>query len=229
METKRIKDFTDEERLAIIRRTEEIGCKETAKEFNTSIRTVEYFRFTYAPKKGISIAKVPRIKARSDGTRTFADLTDEERLSIIRRAEEVGYKKTAEEFNTSFDTIGYCRNKYARKKGIPVVNLSLLGNKARVSSKNTFTKTFADLEHPAVIHGTEEVGYQKAGEEFSENLNSDENVKDTPVVADISDTQTVLNDDLFSLKLENEFLKTKLALINEQLKKMAEAVKNMIS
>ena len=127
METKLkcIKDFTDEERLAIIRRTEEIGCKEAAKEFNTSIRTVEYFRFTYAPKKGISIAKVPRVKARSDGTRAFSDLTDEERLSIIRRAEEAGYQKAAEEFNTSIKVVSYCRHVYAPKKGIPVVNLNL--------------------------------------------------------------------------------------------------------
>ncbi len=54
---KKIKEFSHEERLAIIETYKQIGPSKTAKKFDTSTRVVGYMLYSYAPKCGISVRK----------------------------------------------------------------------------------------------------------------------------------------------------------------------------
>lgn len=148
---KTAQDFTDEEKLEIIAETDKLSLKDVADEYGTSPETVMYLRYGYAPKKGIAISKKDTVlsKAYDSGLRKIKDLTDEERVAIIHRSDEIGIQETAKEFNVSVRTVGYCRVEYARRKGITVRNL--LKNKSESSVPTYIPASVSASTHVPLI------------------------------------------------------------------------------
>lgn len=146
---KTIADLTDNEKASILARTNEASIKDVAEEFDVSPETVT--DLIYAPKKDINISEQPTIKP----LKKLGDLTDEDRLAIIRMSDEIGIPQTAQNFNTSIRNVSYCRFEYARKKGITVKNLTNRNNRNNRNKKNsapvieTAIKTVADVAEAA--------------------------------------------------------------------------------
>lgn len=146
---KTIADLTDNEKASILARTNEASIKDVAEEFDISPETVT--DLIYAPKKDINISEQPTIKP----LKKLGDLTDEDRLAIIRMSDEIGIPQTAQNFNTSIRNVSYCRFEYARKKGITVKNLTNRNNRNNRNKKNsapvieTAIKTVADVAEAA--------------------------------------------------------------------------------
>ena len=143
-------DLTDNERVAIVARTNEVSIKQTAEEFEISPDDV--INLIYGPALPPAPTSVPTLdsndndsklhsdsdkgdKGDNDGDnnnnndntdsgpklRPLRELTDAERMEIIRMSNEIGQPKTAEAFNVSLRTVCYCRNEYAHRKGIDTV------------------------------------------------------------------------------------------------------------
>ena len=146
---KTIADLTDNEKASILARTNEASIKDVAEEFDISPETVT--DLIYAPKKDMDISEQPTIKP----LKKLGDLTDEDRLAIIRMSDEIGIPQTAQNFNTSIRNVSYCRFEYARKKGIAVKNLTNRNNRNNRNKKNsapvieTAIKTVADVAEAA--------------------------------------------------------------------------------
>ena len=146
---KTIADLTDNEKASILARTNEASIKDVAEEFDVSPETVT--DLIYAPKKDMDISEQPTIKP----LKKLGDLTDEDRLAIIRMSDEIGIPQTAQNFNTSIRNVSYCRFEYARKKGITVKNLTNRNNRNNRNKKNsapvieTAIKTVADVAEAA--------------------------------------------------------------------------------
>ena len=146
---KTIADLTDNEKASILARTNEASIKDVAEEFDISPETVT--DLIYAPKKDMDISEQPTIKP----LKKLGDLTDEDRLAIIRMSDEIGIPQTAQNFNTSIRNVSYCRFEYARKKGITVKNLTNRNNRNNRNKKNsapvieTAIKTVADVAEAA--------------------------------------------------------------------------------
>lgn len=143
---KTIADLTDNEKASILARTNEASIKDVAEEFDVSPETVT--DLIYAPKKDMDIPEQPTIKP----LKKLGDLTDEDRLAIIRMSDEIGIPQTAQNFNTSIRNVGYCRFEYAHKKGITVKNLSNRNNRNKKNSADvieTAIKTVADVSEAA--------------------------------------------------------------------------------
>ena len=146
---KTIADLTDNEKASILARTNEASIKDVAEEFDISPETVT--DLIYAPKKDVDISEQPTIKP----LKKLGDLTDEDRLAIIRMSDEIGIPQTAQNFNTSIRNVSYCRFEYARKKGITVKNLTNRNNRNNRNKKNsapvikTAIKTVADVAEAA--------------------------------------------------------------------------------
>ena len=139
---KTIADLTDNEKASILARTNEASIKDVAEEFDVSPETVT--DLIYAPKKDMDISEQPTIKP----LKKLGDLTDEDRLAIIRMSDEIGIPQTAQNFNTSIRNVSYCRFEYARKKGITVKNLTNRNNRNKKNSApviKTAIKTVADV------------------------------------------------------------------------------------
>ena len=143
---KTIADLTDNEKASILARTNEASIKDVAEEFDVSPETVT--DLIYAPKKDMDISEQPTIKP----LKKLGDLTDEDRLAIIRMSDEIGIPQTAQNFNTSIRNVSYCRFEYARKKGITVKNLTNRNNRNKKNSApviETAIKTVADVAEAA--------------------------------------------------------------------------------
>lgn len=143
---KTIADLTDNEKASILARTNEASIKDVAEEFDISPETVT--DLIYAPKKDMDISEQPTIKP----LKKLGDLTDEDRLAIIRMSDEIGIPQTAQNFNTSIRNVSYCRFEYARKKGITVKNLTNRNNRNKKNSApviETAIKTVADVTEAA--------------------------------------------------------------------------------
>ena len=143
---KTIADLTDNEKASILARTNEASIKDVAEEFDISPETVT--DLIYAPKKDMDISEQPTIKP----LKKLGDLTDEDRLAIIRMSDEIGIPQTAQNFNTSIRNVSYCRFEYARKKGITVKNLTNRNNRNKKNSApviETAIKTVADVAEAA--------------------------------------------------------------------------------
>ena len=87
---KTIADLTDNEKASILARTNEASIKDVAEEFDISPETVT--DLIYAPKKDMDISEQPTIKP----LKKLGDLTDEDRLAIIRMSDEIGIPQTAQ-------------------------------------------------------------------------------------------------------------------------------------
>ena len=133
---KRIKDFTDEEKAAIIARLKRIEPTRVAKEFDTTPQTVAAINNAVKGKKKAT-KKAPAIKM------------TKKRSAILARAEEVGVTQAAEEAGISKWTIFQWR-KQMKKAGMPVTSLKKKSKKAvtkkEVVEQNVSTKNTSSLE-----------------------------------------------------------------------------------
>lgn len=104
---KQAKDFTDEEKVAIIIKAKQIGDKKAAEEFGTTYWVVKHLRKHYKPASlNESANKLFNTLNNSMNTQSTAikkakDFTDEEKAAIIAQTMQIGDIKTAKKFGTS--------------------------------------------------------------------------------------------------------------------------------
>ena len=115
---KHIKDFTDEEKAAIVARLKKIEPARVAKEFDTTWQVV------------VAIAKA------ANKTRTAA-IKLKKRAEILARAEEIGVTQAAEKARISRSTIFQWRKK---------AGMSLKRKSKKVVEKKEVKKTHSSLE-----------------------------------------------------------------------------------
>ena len=216
---KKAQDFTDDEKLAIIEKSNERTVKETAEEFGTSPETVTYLRYNYARRKGISIVK-QESPVTDNNLRKLSTLTHEERLAVIRRAEEVGIPQTAKEFNISIRAVQYCRIEYAHKKGITVHHIKNIKipkeTEETAMPVNDNDNDNVNINNDVIENSVAET--KDAQENLSVVINSDE--KNTATA--------VFDDEKTALRMENALLKEKISSMSEQLKKLRTAVADLV-
>lgn len=94
------KDFTDEEKNAIITRAKEIGTRRAAEEFGLTYWVVKYLRYHNKPVNKIDSGNTMD-KPLTKEVKQAKDFTDEEKAAIIARSKRIGDSKTAKEFNTT--------------------------------------------------------------------------------------------------------------------------------
>lgn len=94
------KDFTDEEKNAIITRAKEIGTRRAAEEFGLTYWVVKYLRYHNKPVNKIDSSNTMD-KPLTKEVKQAKDFTDEEKAAIIARSKRIGDSKTAKEFNTT--------------------------------------------------------------------------------------------------------------------------------
>lgn len=108
---KQAKDFTDEEKVAIIIKAKQIGDKKAAEEFGTTYWVVKHLRKHYKPASlNESANKLfntlnntlnNSMNTQSTAIKKANDFTDEEKAAIIAQTMQIGDIKTAKKFGTS--------------------------------------------------------------------------------------------------------------------------------
>ena len=100
MTNRQAKDFTDEEKTAIIARAKEIGTRRAAEEFGLTYWVVKYLRYHNKPVNKIKSSNTMD-KPLTKEVKQAKDFTYEEKAAIIAKAKRIGDSKTAKEFNTT--------------------------------------------------------------------------------------------------------------------------------
>lgn len=242
---KTARDFTDDERAAIVARANEVSIKQTAEEFEISPDDVMDLIYDPAPildsDNGNNTPKL----------RPLRELTDADRRAIIRMSNEIGQPKTAKAFNVSLRTVGYCRNEYAHKKGINTVRIIVSpkkgspkkGFKDASSTATEAVKTAEAIPASDVADAVNVAEADKAAEvvktvktvEISVLSNETEKSIESALATDTStsmpsdeNTLSAFNNESIELKIENELLKSKLSHLTMQINKLSTAVRNLI-
>ena len=119
-ELKKVKDFSDEEKAAIIARAERIEIARVAKEFNTTWQVVSAIqRSAKNAKAKAKIKKNKIVKLPKTAAGKAPRSSDERRLAILKRASEVGVTVAAAEAGVSKWTVFQWR-KLMKKAGYDV-------------------------------------------------------------------------------------------------------------
>jgi len=170
---KKIKDFNDEEKAAILARANKIELPRVAKEFGTTWQVVSAIqraaknaknakksKSKAAPKKAAPAKKAKAAKAApksaSSSSKKAARTSDEKRLAILQRASEIGVTQAAAEAGVSKWTVFQWR-KLMKKAGHEVPKAarvrSTTGKKAAAKAAPKNVKT-AMPAMPAKKNGT---------------------------------------------------------------------------
>ena len=236
-------DLTDKERAAILARTNEVSIKQTAEEFEISPDDV--INLIYGPALPPAPTSVPTLdsndndsklhsdsdKGDNDGDnnnnndntdsgpklRPLRELTDAERMEIIRMSNEIGQPKTAEAFNVSLRTVCYCRNEYAHRKGIDTVKRLKTSPKKEKGNNKGFKNASSTVA--AQTNVTEVDNIAEAVEATEAVEAATPSGKNMP---------SAFNKDIVELKIENELLKSEISSLKIQLHKLSSAVMNLI-
>lgn len=204
---KKVKDFNEEEKAAILERAKELGILKVAEEFGTTWQVVSAIR--RAANQSTRKAKVkPVTKRRTSAKRSRSAkpiakksgrATAEERLEILKRASEIGVTQAADEAGVSKWTVFQWR-KLMRKAGQDVPKAPRVRTEApkaptaKSKSKSAITKVVA------------------------ETLNSTETALNFP--ANKSGVYS-------QIELENEMLKQQVANLSQQVNKLRAALSQL--
>lgn len=268
-------DLTDNERAAIVARTNEVSIKQTAEEFEISPDDV--INLIYGPALPPAPTSVPTLdsndndsklhsdsdKGDNDGDnnnnndntdsgpklRPLRELTDAERMEIIRMSNEIGQPKTAEAFNVSLRTVCYCRNEYAHRKGIDTVKRLKTSPKKEKGNNKGFKNASSTVaaQTAEAIQASEAAETVKAVnvtevDNIAEAVEATEAVKAIKTSVPSNETEkaveaatpsgknmpSAFNKDIVELKIENELLKSEISSLKIQLHKLSSAVRNLI-
>ncbi len=195
---KSAKDFTPEEKAAILARAERIEFSRVAKEFGTTWQTVSAIRKqakkeatqkvdTEAKKIKVQVEEksAPTKKPLPTGNKRSRDFTAEEKIKILQRAAEIGLSKAAREAGISRWVLMQWERKALAQN--PDIQLNIKHSKrGRVSKVNQVTET----------------SNKPLGTEKTEKTND-------------------------NLEIENAILREKVAALTEQLEKLRAAVANL--
>ena len=149
---KQAKDFTDEEKVAIIIKAKQMGDKKTAEEFGTTYWVVKHLRKHYKPASlNESANKLLNTLNNSMNTQSTAirkakDFTDEEKAVIIAQTMQIGDIKTAQKFGTSRWVVRHLRmyQNVAGTKSFAASNDRIHNNKNSVVAIGAQTKSRGD-------------------------------------------------------------------------------------
>ena len=149
---KKVKDFTDEEKIAISARADKIELSRVAKEFNTTWQVVGAIQKAVhkeaaekkqakkqskkAVKEPVSKKKAPKTEAASSKSRA-PKITPEEKAAILARATEIGATEAALEAGISKWTIFQWRKtmKKAGQSIAPLARKKTSSNRAKTPAK----------------------------------------------------------------------------------------------
>lgn len=278
-------DLTDKERVAIVARTNEVSIKQTAEEFEISPDDVINLIYGPAlPPAPTSVpTSVPTLDSNDNDSKLHSDsdkgdnngdnnnnndntdsvpklrplreLTDAERMEIIRMSNEIGQPKTAEAFNVSLRTVCYCRNEYAHRKGIDTVKRLKTSPKKEKGNNKGFKNASSTVaaQTAEAIQASEAAEAAETAEtvkavnvtevdNIAEAVEATEAVKAIKTSVPSNETEkaveaatpsgknmpSAFNKDIVELKIENELLKSEISSLKIQLHKLSSAVRNLI-
>ena len=181
--------------------------------------------------------------------RPLRELTDAERMEIIRMSNEIGQPKTAEAFNVSLRTVCYCRNEYAHRKGIDTVKRLKTSPKKEKGNNKGFKNASSTVaaQTAEAIQASEAAETVKAVnvtevDNIAEAVEATEAVKAIKTSVPSNETEkaveaatpsgknmpSAFNKDIVELKIENELLKSEISSLKIQLHKLSSAVMKLI-
>ncbi|MBR1486349.1 MAG: hypothetical protein IJ597_03740 [Synergistaceae bacterium] len=195
-ELKKVKDFSDEEKAAILARAEKIEVARVAKEFNTTWQVVSAIQ-RKAKNTKLKNAKSQKSKAanaKAPSSKTPHSSNVEKRLAILKRASEIGVIAAAAEAGVS-KWIVFQWRKIMKKQGydIPRAARVRTNSKAAVATKAAKTSRTPKVANKTTAPAT-------------------------------SITRVKATGSYSSLELENEMLKQKIADLTAQVSKLRAAL-----
>lgn len=204
--SKRVKDFTDEEKAAIIARLQRVEPFRVAKEFDTTWQTVAAIgkaanKMTARRVRGTKAAAKNAVK---EARRIKKLKTLQKREEILARAAEIGVTRAAEEAGISKWTIFQWR-KQMKKAGIPVEPIKHVKVSGRSGEKGRNVKKGKGSAASKATVSTE----LKVGKKVS-TVSVGKLVRDNSVN--------------ISLEFENAKLRDRVAALTEQVEKLRAAI-----
>lgn len=217
---KKVKDFSDEEKAAILARLKRIEPARVAKEFNTTWQVVVAIQNSTKKKakpasraakkaedkKGTKV-KAAAVKRKHKSATAAAD----KRAAILARAEEIGVTSAAEEAGISKWTVFQWR-KALKKAGMPVAPLK---RKHTAAAKKTAKSKAAEPAAAAVVEAPAPKVRGKGKAKQSPAVSA-------PKVTTVKEASARGTN--MSLEFENALLKEKVELLNAQVAKLRAAV-----
>lgn len=205
--SKRVKDFTDEEKAAIIARLQRVEPFRVAKEFDTTWQTVAAIgkaanKMTARRVRGTKAAAKNAVK---EARRIKKLKTLQKREEILARAAEIGVTRAAEEAGISKWTIFQWR-KQMKKAGIPVEPIKHVKVSGRSGEKGRNVKKGKGSAAASKATVSTEL---KAGKKVS-RVSVGKLVRDNSVN--------------ISLEFENAKLRDRVAALTEQVEKLRAAI-----
>ena len=164
--------------------------------------------------------------------RPLRDLTDKERVEIIHMSDKIGVSATANAFNVSMRTVSYCRNEYAKRKGIAVKDPR---KKTQLQEASSIETTTDPTE--TIAKNDEEVNSPvleaKKTDELTEAVQKNAEQKNEVQAVQKNEAQknaelTEANEAVAQLRMENAILKEKLSALTELLEKLSNAIRNLL-
>ena len=164
--------------------------------------------------------------------RPLRDLTDKERVEIIHMSDKIGVSATANAFNVSMRTVSYCRNEYAKRKGIAVKDPR---KKTQLQEASSIETTTDPTE--TIAKNDEEVNSPvleaKKTDELTEAVQKNAEQKNEVQAVQKNEAQknaelTEANEAVAQLRMENAILKEKLSALTERLMKLSNAIRNLL-
>ena len=221
---KTIRDFSDEEKKAMVERAKRLEVSRVAKEFDTSwqvvaalvraenkkakaskaAKTARAARSKVKTKRAAKAAAAPKTVQKA--TRTRTGLSETERSAILARAAEIGVTDAAKEVGISKWTIFQWR-KNMKKAGLEVPGVPSKGRKRRAAKVKT-----VDVKQ-------EETAAEKAVKGVRASITA--RALKEPKAPKVSGKKSALPG---SLEFENALLKEQVAVLQKQIAKLRAAV-----
>ena len=139
---KKVKDFTDEEKAAILARADRIEIARVAKEFNTTWQVVSAIQRSAKNAKNKKGKATKITKSAKTASGRAPQSSDERRLAILQRASEVGVNAAAAEAGVSKWTVFQWR-KLMKKAGYDVPRAAKVRTKTNAAATASTTKVAA--------------------------------------------------------------------------------------
>lgn len=169
------RDFSPEEREAILRRVSQVGIKRAADEYGASINVVKEWL------KGFERAMeepVEKTAKKQKQNRVAKDFSEKEKAQIVARAQETSLNQAARDFNTTRWVVKTLLMRASAKNGKPARELAkptkareveevkeVKAVKEAKTSKTSKRRVFTLEERAAIIKRADEIGLREAAEE----------------------------------------------------------------
>ena len=188
-----------------------------------------------APEEPKAEIEVTKAETEEMKLRPLRDLTDKERVEIIHMSDKIGVSATANAFNVSMRTVSYCRNEYAKRKGIAVKDTRKKTHLQKASSIETTTdptETIAKNDEEVKQNDSPVVEAKKT-DELTEAVQKNAEQKNEVQAVQKNEAQknaelTEANEAVAQLRMENAILKEKLSALTERLMKLSNAIRNLL-